>query len=48
MRVQNGIVLTMEGAPIPCGYVDFENGKIFYCNLYNSRTFLCVRLPYGR
>jgi len=31
MRVQNGIVLTMEGAPISCGYVDFEDGKIIAC-----------------
>ena len=31
MRVQNGILMTMEGTPIPCGYVDFEDGKITGC-----------------
>lgn len=31
MRVQNGIVLTMEGAPIPCGYIDFADGIITGC-----------------
>ena len=31
MRIQNGILLTMEGSPIPCGYVDFENGVITGC-----------------
>lgn len=31
MRLQNGIVLTMEGVTIPCGYVDFEEGKITGC-----------------
>ena len=28
MRVQNGILLTMEGQNYENGYVDFENGVI--------------------
>ena len=28
MRIQNGILLTMEGERFENGYVDFENGKI--------------------
>ncbi len=28
MRIQNGIVMTMDGPVIPQGYVDFENGII--------------------
>ena len=28
MRIQNGILLTMEGKKKKKGYVDFENGKI--------------------
>lgn len=28
MRIQNGVVMTMEGSTFPCGYVDFENGVI--------------------
>lgn len=31
MRIQNGILLTMEGPAIPRGYVDFENGIITGC-----------------
>ena len=31
MRIQNGILMTMEGTPIPCGYVDFAEGKITGC-----------------
>ena len=28
MRIQNGILVTIENGTFPCGYVDFENGKI--------------------
>ena len=28
MRIQNGILLTMEGGRFENGYVEFENGKI--------------------
>lgn len=31
MRIENGILLTMEGPAIPRGYVDFEKGKIIGC-----------------
>jgi len=31
MRIQNGILLTMEGPAFPRGYVDFENGIITGC-----------------
>lgn len=31
MRIQNGILMTMNGAPIPHGYVDFEHGLITGC-----------------
>ena len=28
MRIQNGTLVTIENGTFPCGYVDFENGKI--------------------
>ena len=28
MRIQNGILVTIESGVFPCGYVDFEGGKI--------------------
>lgn len=31
MRIKNGILLPMEGASIPNGYVDFEDGRITGC-----------------
>ena len=31
MRIQNGILLTMEGPAIDRGYVDFENGVVTGC-----------------
>ena len=31
MRIENGILMTMEGPAIQRGYVDFENGKITGC-----------------
>ena len=28
MRIQNGVLITIENGNFPCGYVDFENGVI--------------------
>ena len=43
MRVQNGIVLTMEGAPIPCGYIDFADGIITGCGHMENAPPTLVR-----
>ena len=48
MRIQNGILMTMEGTPIPCGYVDFAEGKITGCGAMEDALAALAVLGYPR
>ena len=44
MRIQNGILLTMEGERFEKGYVDFENGVITSCGALQNAPAYCGKV----